>query len=105
MSCRQNITPSNELVKQKTKLADMERELAVAREHVRKEEEEEEHVHEAAEARWRAATVLQQQARENRPHVELLQHSVSPVVSHSSLGVIVSVRVVILLQRESWSKS
>ena len=42
MSCHQNITPSDELAKWKTKIVDMERELAVEREHVRKEEEEEE---------------------------------------------------------------
>ena len=51
MSCRQNVTPSDELVKWKTKIADMERELAAEREHTRKEEEEEERAREAAEAR------------------------------------------------------
>ena len=62
MSRCQNVTPSDELAKQKTKIADMERELGAEREHVRKEEEEEERTREAAEVRQRAATVLQQQA-------------------------------------------
>ena len=83
MSRCQNVTLSNELAKQKTKIADMEWELVVERERVRKEEEEGECAREAVEARRRAATVLQQQARENRSHVELLQHSASPVVSRS----------------------
>ena len=83
MSRRQNVTPSDELAKRKTKLADMERELAAEREHVRKGEEEEERAHEAAEARQRAAVVLQQQARENRPRVELPRRSASPVASRS----------------------
>ena len=52
MSHRQNVTPSDELAKRKTKIVDMERELAAERERVRKEEEEEEHACEAAEARW-----------------------------------------------------
>ena len=62
MSRRQNVTLSDELAKQKTKIADMEQEFAVERERARKEEEEEERTREAAEARWQAATVLQQQA-------------------------------------------
>ena len=41
MSCRQNVTPSDELAKRKTKLAEMEQELAAERERVRKKEEEE----------------------------------------------------------------
>ena len=83
MSCRQNVTPSDELVKRKTKIADMEQELAVECERVRKEEEDEERVHEAVEAwRW-AAAVLQQQARESRSRVELPWHSASPVASRS----------------------
>ena len=56
MSRRQNVTPSDELAKRKTKIADMERER------MRKEEEEEERVCEAVEAWRRAAAVLQQQA-------------------------------------------
>ena len=83
MSRRQNVTPSDELAKRKMKIADMERELAAECEHMRKEEEEEERMCEAAEARRQAAMVLQQQARENRSRVELPQHSVSPVASHS----------------------
>ena len=67
MSCCQNVTPSDELAKRKTKLADMEWELAAERERMRKEEEEEEHAREAVEAWQQAAVVLQQQARENRP--------------------------------------
>ena len=83
MSRCQNVTPSDELAKRKTKIADMERELAAERERARKEEEEEERVREAAEARWQAAAVLQQQARENRSRVELPRHSASPVASCS----------------------
>ena len=62
MSRRQNITLSNELVKQKTKLVEMEQELAAERKHVRKEEEEEVRAHEAAEVQQRVAAALQQQA-------------------------------------------
>jgi len=40
MSRRQNVTPSDELAKRKTKIAEMEQELAAEREHVRKGEEE-----------------------------------------------------------------
>ena len=71
MSRRQNVTPSDELVKRKMKITDMEWELAAEREHVRKEEEEEERTCEAAEAWQQAAAVLQQQARENQSCVEL----------------------------------
>ena len=83
MSRRQNVTPSNELAKRKTKIADMEQELAAERERMRKEEEEEERAREAAEARRRAAAVLQQQARENQSHVELPWRSASPVAWRS----------------------
>ena len=104
MSRHQNITPSDELAKRKTKIVDMERELVAEHERVRKEEEEEERAREAAEARRRAATVLQQQARENRSCVELPQCSVLPVASCSRASrVIVLVHVIILLQHESHS--
>ena len=45
-----NSTPSNELAKWKTKLAEMERELVAEREHVRKEEEEAARAREIVEA-------------------------------------------------------
>ena len=83
MSCRQNVTPSDELAKRKTKLAEMEQELAAERERVRKKEEEEARAREAAEVQRRVAAALQQRARENRPHVELPWRSASPVASHS----------------------
>ena len=83
MSRCQNVTPSDELAKRKTKIADMERELAAERERTRKEEEEEERAREAVEARRRAAMVLQQQARENRSRVELPRRSALPVASRS----------------------
>ena len=76
MSCCQNVTLSDELMKWKTK-------LAVEHECLREEEEEEEEACEAAEAWRQPATVLQQQARENWPCVELPQWSVLPVVSRS----------------------
>ena len=62
MSRRQNVTLSDELAKRKTKLVEMERELAVERERVRKEEEEAAHAREIAEAQRRATEVRQQQA-------------------------------------------
>ena len=83
MSRRQNVTPSDELAKRKTKLAEMEQELAAERKCVRKEEEEEACAHEAAEVQRRAAAALQQRARENRPRVELPRRSASPVASRS----------------------
>ena len=83
MSRRQNVTLSDELAKQKTKIAEMEQELAAERERVRKGEEEEARAREAAEVQRRAAAALQQQARENRPRVELPWRSASPVVSRS----------------------
>ena len=49
MSCCQNVTPSDELAKRKTKLAEMEQELAAEHERVRKKEEEEVRAREAAE--------------------------------------------------------
>ena len=82
MSHCQNVTLSDELTKRKMKIADMEWELAAEHKHVRKEEEEEERTREAAEAWRQAATVLQQQARENQSHVELPRRSASPVASH-----------------------
>ena len=87
MSHCQNVTPSDELTKWKTKLAEMEQELAAEREHVQKEEEEEACMREAAEVQWRAAAALQQWARENQPHVELPWQSVSPVASRSGASV------------------
>ena len=56
MSRCQNVTLSDELAKRKTKIADMEWELAAECERVRKEEEEEERTCEAAEAWQWAAT-------------------------------------------------
>ena len=49
MSCRQNVTLSDELAKRKMKLAELEQELAAECERVRKEEEEEACMREAAE--------------------------------------------------------
>ena len=83
MSRCQNVTPSDELAKRKIKIAEMEQELAAERERVRKEEEEEACAHEAAEVQQRAATALQQRARENRPRVELPRRSALPVVLRS----------------------
>ena len=60
MSCRQNVTPSDELVKRKTKLTEMEQELATEREHVWKEEEEDTRTCEAVEVQRQAAAALQQ---------------------------------------------
>ena len=82
MSHHQNVTPSDELMKWKTKLAELEQELAVEHKRVWKEEEAA-HVREAAEVQRRAAAALQQRARENRPRVELPQQSASPVASCS----------------------
>ena len=90
MSRRQNVTPSDELVKRKTKLVEMEHELAAEHKRVRKEEEEEACTCEAAEVQWQAAAALQQQARENRPCVELPQRSVSPVASRSRASGLLS---------------
>ena len=76
MSCRQNVNPSDELTKRKTKLMEMEWELAAEHERVRKEKEEEVHAREVAEAQQQAT--LQQQLRENQARVELPQQSASP---------------------------
>ena len=94
MSCCQNITPSDELTKRKTKLAEMERELAVEHERVRKEEEEAARARKIAEAQQRATAVQQQQTRENRPRVELLWRSASPVASHSGASVLTGSRII-----------
>ena len=105
MSRRQNVTPSDELAKRKTKLAEMKRELAAEREHVRKGEEEAARAREIAEAQWRATEVRQQQARENRARVELPRRSASPVASRSGASGSMSRCVSsFLLQRESWRK-
>ena len=89
MSRCQNVTPSDELVKWKTKLAELEQELAAERERVQKEEEEEARVHEAAEVQWQAAAALQQRAQENWTRVELPRQSASPVASCSgALGLL-----------------
>ena len=90
MSRHQNITPSDELAKRKTKLAELEQELAVEREHVQKEEEEVARAREAAEVQWQVAAALQQQVRENWPHVELPWRSASPVASHSGASGLLS---------------
>ena len=104
MSRRQNVTPSDELAKRKTKLAEMEQELAAERECVRKEEEAA-RTREIAEAQRRATAVRQQQARENRARVELPRRSASPVASHSGASGSMSRCVSsFLLQRESWHK-
>ena len=105
MSRRQNVTPSDELARRKTKLAEMERELAAERERVRKEEEEAARAREIAEAQRQATEVRQQQARENRARVELLRRSALPVVSRSgALGSMSRFVLSFLLQRESWRK-
>ena len=62
MSRHQNVTPSDELAKWKTKLAELEQELAVECECVWKEEEEAACTCEAAEVQRWAAAALQQRA-------------------------------------------
>ena len=62
MSHHQNVTPSDELAKQKTKLAEMEQELAAEHERVWKEEEEDTRAREAVEVQRRVAAALQQWA-------------------------------------------
>jgi Skp family chaperone for outer membrane proteins len=105
MSRRQNVTPSDELAKRKTKIAEMEQELAAERERVRKGEEEAERAREIAEAQRRAAEARQQQARENRARVELPRRSASPVALRSGASGSVSRCVSsFLLQCESWHK-
>ena len=105
MSRCQNVTLSDELVKRKTKLMEMERELAAERERVRKGEEEAAHAREIAEAQRRATEARQQQARENWARVELPQWSALPVVLCSGASGSMSRCVSsFLLQCESWHK-
>ena len=105
MSRRQNVTPSDELAKRKTKLAEMERELAAERERVRKGEEEAARAREIAEAQRRATEARQQQARENWARMELPRRSASPVALRSGASGSMSRCVSsFLLQCESWHK-
>ena len=105
MSRRQNVTPSDELAKRKTKLAEMERELAAERERVRKGEEEAARAREIAEAQRRVTEARQQQAQENWARVELPRRSALPVVLRSGASGSLSRCVLsFLLQCESWHK-